>query len=294
MTIERPARLKVPSPDARVARSPFRSRRGTGVDFWDTPLRQARTGFTVNPLPLNGETFTADVGGPNEKTWTYQTVLTDVDGNIQIAATRELTHDNVMAAINLDPAGAGTQYAASMTAQGDIFSVPNPSGSMITQLIVAIERGLVPNDIALADTTQTGWGSTSLNQGTVGVVAFVPIVQWCGIRLRARVTGATISYLTAQFCRPARQKAPLGEPLIVVDPNADETAYIYTIDQPSIEETFLGDGTEVSLEIACGITNGGPEHIGENWLKLTVSTDEPDNAVLDFCDISGELLDLHY
>lgn len=291
--METPTRLILPSPDARVARSPFASRSGTGQDFWDTPIRQARTGFTVNPLPLNGETFTADVGGPNEKTWTYQTVLTDVDGNIQIAATRELTHDNVLAAINLDPAGAGTQYAASMTAQGDIFAVINPASSpQITMFVVFIERGIVGNSFALADTTQTGWGSTTLNGGTEGVLAFVPIPQWGSMRIRVKITG-DFGFLGAQFARPARQKAPLGEPLIVFDPNADENAFIYTLDQPAIDDTFLGDGVELSLEIT-GYGAPVPEHAGENWLKLSVSTEEPDNVVLDFCDISGVLLDLYH
>ncbi len=283
---ERPTRLKRPWPDPRNSISPFRGRQGTGVDFWSQGTRSARTGFTVNPLPLNGETFTADVGGPNEKTWTYQTVLTDVDGNIQIAATRELTHDNVLAAINLDPAGAGTQYAASMTAQGDIHAEINPASSpQITMFVFAIEKGIGGNSIALADTTQTGWGGSSLGFGMDGVVAFVPIVQWGGIRIRAEIDN-DFGELIARFARPARNKEPLGQPFPLLDCQLDEDAFVYTIDQPSIDETFLTGGSEVSLEIP------DTEHIGENWLKLIVQVREPASTVLDFCDVSGVLLDL--
>ena len=290
MTVERPARLKIPSPDARVARSPFRGRQGIPIpDFWDTPTRQANTGLSVNPNASNGETFTYDVGGPNEKTWTFQTVLTDVDGNILIAGTRELTHDNMIAAINLGP-GAGVAYAASMTAPVGIFA---QSQGGFTALITFIERGIIGNSIALADTMGTGWGGATLTFGMEGVQAFVPIVQWSCIRIRAQVTGG-FGELKAQFARPARNRPPLGEPLAVIDPQADDGAFIYTLGQPAIDATFMGNGTEVSLEIGCEQANGGPEHIGENWLKLSVSTNDPDNTVLDFCDISGRLLGLYH
>lgn len=280
---EKPTRLIIPSPDARVARSPFRGRKGTFLDFWDTPTRQANTGLNVNPNALNGETFTYDVGGPNEKTWTFQTVLTDVDGNILIAATRELTHDNMVAAINLGP-GAGVDYAASMTAPVGIFA---QSQGTFTALVTFIERGVIGNSIALADTMVTGWGSATLAFGMDGVEAFVPIVQWGSIRIRVKQTG-DFGELKAQFVRPARNKNPLGEPLLVVDPQADDKAFFYELDQPAIDATFLGNGTEVSVEIPAS------EHIGENWLKLSVSTRRPDLAVLDFCDISGVLLGLYH
>ena len=280
---EKPTRLIIPSPDARVARSPFRGRTGVGAAFWDTPTRQANTGLNVNPNALNGETFTYDVGGPNEKTWTFQTVLTDVDGNILIAATRELTHDNVIAAINLGP-GAGVDYAASMTAPVGIFA---QSQGGFTALVTFIERGIIGNSIALADTMVTGWGSATLAFGMDGVEAFVPIVQWGSMRIRARITG-DFGEIRTQFVRPARNKNPLGEPLLVVDPQADDTAFFYELDQPAVDATFLTGGVEVSVEIP------DTEHIGENWLKLSVSTRDPAATVLDFCDISGVLLGLYH
>ncbi|MCK5653189.1 MAG: hypothetical protein KAJ42_17510 [Gemmatimonadetes bacterium] len=236
----------------------------------------------MNPNALNGETFTYDDGGPNEKTWTFQTVLTDVDGNILIAATRELTHDNMIAAINLDPAGAGSQYAASMTAPVGIFA---QSQGGFTALVTFIERGIVGNSIVLSDTMVTGWGSPTLDFGMEGVEAFVPIIQWGGIRIRVQQTGE-FGELKAQFVRPARDRAPLGQPPAVVDPQADDKAFFYTLGQPAIDATFLGNGTEVSVEITAS------EHQGENWLKVSVSTRRPDLSVLDFCDISGVLLDL--
>ncbi len=279
---ERPTRLKRPWPDPKDSISPFIGRLPQVAADWDTPTRQASTGLNVNPNALNGETFTYDDGGPNEKTWTFQTVLTDVDGNILIAATRELTHDNMIAAINLDPAGAGSQYAASMTAPVGIFA---QSQGGFTALVTFIERGIVGNSIVLSDTMVTGWGSPTLDFGMEGVEAFVPIIQWGGIRIRVQQTGE-FGELKAQFVRPARDRAPLGQPPAVVDPQADDKAFFYTLGQPAIDATFLGNGTEVSVEITAS------EHQGENWLKVSVSTRRPDLSVLDFCDVSGVLLDL--
>ncbi len=286
MAPERPYRLKMPSPDARVARSPFRGRQGTFLDFWDTGTRKARTGLTVNPNAVNGETFTIDDGGPNEKTWTLQTVLTDVDGNILIGASREATHDNIIAAINLG-AGAGSVYAASMTAQGDVFAEINPSGSGITMFIVALVPGTGGNSIDVSDTMGVGFGGSSLDFGMDGVVAFVPIPQWSSIRIRVEIDD-DFGELLARFARPARNKNPLGEPSPLLDGQADDEAFIYTLDQPAIDETFLTGGSELSLEIPA------TEHIGENWLKLVVSVREPATTVLNFCDISGVLLGLYH
>ena len=286
MPPERPTRLKIPSPDARVARSPFIGRKLQGAAFWDTPTRQASTGLTVNPNAVNGETFTIDDGGPNEKTYTLQTVLTDVDGNILIGATREDTHDNSLAALTLG-AGAGTLYAASTTLHPTVSAVVNPSGSGITMLVFAIARGIVGNSIDVSDTMGTGWGGNNLDFGMDGVEAFVPIVQWGSIRIRVQQTGE-FGELKAQFVRPGRNVAPLGEPFPALDPQGDDLAFFYEVDQPTIDATFLGNGTEVSVEIPAS------EHIGENWLKLSVSTRRPDLAVLDFCDISGVLLGLYH
>ena len=287
MTVERPARRTIPSPDARSAHSPFRGHTGTFLDFWDTGTRKARTGLTVNPNAVNGETFTIDDGGPNEKTWTLQAALTNVDGNIQIGATREDTHDNIIAAINLDPAGSGTQYAAAMTAQGDVFAEINPSGSGITMFIVALVPGIGGNSILVSDTMGVGFGGSQLDFGMNGVVAFVPIVQWSSIRIRVEIDD-DFGELIARFVRPARNKNPLGEPSPLLDGQADDEAFFYTVDQPTIDETFLTGGAELSLEIPA------TEHIGENWLKLVVSVREPATTVLDFCDISGVLLGLHH
>lgn len=278
MARERPLRLKIPSPDARVARSPFRSRTGTGLVFWDELTRQATGAFTITFGPINNATFV--VAG---RTYTYQSVLTDVDGHVLIGVDADDTIVNTINAVVLGP-GAGVRYAASTTPNTDVVAVP---GSVPNQaLFVAIVRGLAGNAITTTDGVATGFALPTLGGGMEGVIAFVPIVQWGSIRIRAKITGS-IGQLLAQFVRPGRNVAPLGEPTIQ-DPNADDEAFHYGLDQPAFNPVVLLDGTEVSLEIPA------TEHIGENWLKLTVSTLDPPGTVLDFCDVSGVLLDTHH
>lgn len=64
--------------------------------------------------PLDTETIVIDA-----RTYTFQTVLTDVDGNVLIGVDAAETAANLKAAINLE-AGAGTTYAASMTLNVDV------------------------------------------------------------------------------------------------------------------------------------------------------------------------------
>lgn len=73
---------------------------------------RAANGFTGQPT--NGQTITID-----GKAYTFQTALTDVDGNVLIGATKEDSVDNLVAAINLDATtrsglvGPGVSYATS-------------------------------------------------------------------------------------------------------------------------------------------------------------------------------------
>ncbi|MCK5652040.1 MAG: hypothetical protein KAJ42_11710 [Gemmatimonadetes bacterium] len=285
MTVERPARLKLPSPDARVARSPFRGRTGTGLDFWDTPTHQANNALQFFTNPLAGETFTIGT-----KTYTMTSPLGAADGDILIGATREASIVNATAAINLG-AGSGSLYAAATTLHPIVFATPGNVGEQM--FVIAKLRGSQfnssgSNPIQTIETLTDGaFGAGFLSFGTDGVEAFVPIVQWSGIRIRVKITGQ-FGEIRTQFVRPARNVAPLGEPFPAEDPQADDKAFFYTVAQPSIDETFLSDGVEFLFDIPPS------EHIGENWLKLNVSTENPAITVLDFCDISGVLLGLYH
>ena len=109
-------------------------------------------------------------------------------------------------------------------------------------------------------------------------VVFVPIVQWSQIRIRGRITGAA-GAMGFEFARPNRALDPAQLP-------GASVAFVYGVDQPSIDGSPWVDGVEFSLEITAA------QHQGENWLKITL--DPAGAAVIDFLDVSGELLGLYH
>ncbi len=113
--------------------------------------------LTCTGQPLNTETVT--VGG---KTYVFQTVLTDVDGNVLIGASVSDSIDNLVAAINLD-AGAGSLYAASTVEQTDVDA---SAGVGDTADLVAQKGGTPGDSIATTETLTDGsFGGATLSGG---------------------------------------------------------------------------------------------------------------------------------
>lgn len=101
-----------------------------------------------------GNTETVTIGS---KTYTFQATLTDVDGNVQIGANSTETIDNLVAAVNL-ASGAGTKYAASMTANSDASArVGRGSGDFSVTvddqaIFTALSYGSAGNSLASTET----------------------------------------------------------------------------------------------------------------------------------------------
>jgi hypothetical protein len=266
---EEPTRLTLPSPDARVARSPFESK----ADPFGIGGAASVGIFTITINILNTETVTID-----GKVYTWLTALVPGDGNVLIGATAEDSLDNLVAAINLDPAGSGITYAADTTLHPTVSAA---DGAGLTVDVTAKFTGTAGDAITTTEGIVSGgavWGGATLSGGADpdAAIQFVPIVQWGAIRVRVRLDGAD-GALTLQFARPARNKV-----------TATGLAEIYTVDQPAATgPTVLTAGVEQTLEITA------LEHVGENWLKMSV-TAEASNADLAILDISGELLGLYH
>ena len=112
--------------------------------------------FTANPLTT--ETVTIDA-----KVYTFQTVLTDVDGNVFIGASASDSLDNLVAAITLG-AGAGTLYAASTTAHPTATAVQGAGDTMVA---TALATGTIGNALATTVTVTGGtWGAATMSGGT--------------------------------------------------------------------------------------------------------------------------------
>ena len=113
--------------------------------------------LTLTGNAADGETVVIDT-----KTYTFQTTLTDVDGNVLIAGSASDSIDNLIAAINLD-AGSGTTYAASTTVHPTVAA---SAGSGDTMIAEAKTGGTAANTIATTEGLGNGsWSDTTLNGG---------------------------------------------------------------------------------------------------------------------------------
>lgn len=127
---------------------------------------QESLGFATQTLdivltPADTETV---VTGP--KTYTFQTTLTDSDGNVLIGADAEASLDNLRAAVTLG-AGSGTTYAASTTRNPVIGRVDETTTTQDTYY--AIVPGTIGNEIAVSETLAGAgnvWGAAALAGGT--------------------------------------------------------------------------------------------------------------------------------
>lgn len=112
---------------------------------------------TLSPLsiPLNTETVTIGT-----KVYTFQTALTNVDGNVLIGASATTAMANLASAINLT-AGAGTTYAAATTIHPTVSA--NGGNPLI---ITAKTTGIGGNGIATTETLTNGaFGAATLQDG---------------------------------------------------------------------------------------------------------------------------------
>jgi hypothetical protein len=118
----------------------------------------AATGtLTLTAIPLDTETVVID-----GKTYTFQTVLTNVDGNVQIAASSESSLDNLLDAINLGP-GAGVDYAAATTLHPTVSATDGPLATLDVTANIIGDTG---NTITTTTTVTGGsWADPTLTGG---------------------------------------------------------------------------------------------------------------------------------
>lgn len=113
--------------------------------------------LTLTSNALNNETVTIDT-----KVYTFQTTLTNVDGNVLIGATASDSIDNLIAAINL-AAGSGTIYAAATVVHPTVTA---SAGTGDRMNVFAKTSGSSGNSIATTETLTGGsWISSTLGGG---------------------------------------------------------------------------------------------------------------------------------
>ena len=119
-------------------------------------------GVARETLTLTGNAADTNTVVIDAKIYTFQTVLTNTDGNVFIGATASDSIDNLIAAITLG-AGAGTLYAAA-TSFHPTVTVEAAAGD--TMLAEAKQGGTAGNSIATTETLVSGsWGDTTMSGG---------------------------------------------------------------------------------------------------------------------------------
>jgi hypothetical protein len=111
---------------------------------------------------LDGETVT--IGG---KVYTFQLVLTNADGNVQIGVNRDSTCLNLARAVTRTGT-PGTHYAAATTAHTQVTAARSGGTVVVTTRTAGHNRG-----IATTETMTNGsWGATTLRGGGAGNLYF--------------------------------------------------------------------------------------------------------------------------
>jgi len=113
--------------------------------------------LTLTGQPLDTQTVTIDT-----KVYTFQTVLTNVNGNVLIGASASASIDNLIAAITLG-SGSGTLYAAVTTLHPTISASAGAGATLDAISRLAGDQG---NTIATTETLTNGsWGAVTLLGG---------------------------------------------------------------------------------------------------------------------------------
>lgn len=108
------------------------------------------------------------------QTYTFQTSLTNVNGNVKIGASAAASMTNLFNAINATGGGTpGTDYAMATT-PNTLVTATNPTS--LTVVVTAINAGLQSNlDGTTTTATHGSWGGASLTGGTVSPASFVVV-----------------------------------------------------------------------------------------------------------------------
>jgi hypothetical protein len=136
-----------------------------------TAIVRALGTLTLTGQPLNTETVVI-----GDKTYTFQTSLTDVDGNVLIGSDAEDSIDNLVLALTLGT-GSGTKYAASMTANAHVAYFSDTATTLVVKARVAGTTETLTNG---------SWGAATLASGAGSFETLVNELQ-AGFQLNAAI-----------------------------------------------------------------------------------------------------------
>lgn len=163
-----------------------------------TPNDAVKAQGTLTASSNFADTETVTING---KVYTFQTTLTNVNGNVKLGASLTDSLANLRKAIDLSGV-AGTDYAAAMTEHPTV----EPVSSNATTLVVrAKAAGTAGNALTTTDTaTNASWGGGTLSGGLNSTVTNLTQVRYTGESLNYNIENTK----TAEI-RPDRAETDL-------------------------------------------------------------------------------------
>jgi len=176
------------------------------IDFDAPDVTVAAEGtLTLDTQPTDGDTFTVDT-----KTYTFESALTNVDGNIAIGVDLAGSQANLVAAFDLSGV-AGTDYATAMTAH---TSVDIAAFATNAAVLTAKTSGPDGNSIATTETFNAGtnvFDAATLGTTTKGATGLTELLEAISTITDVTVTGSGTSgdpWLVT-FVDPGNRDVPL-------------------------------------------------------------------------------------
>jgi hypothetical protein len=214
----------------------------------------------------NTETVTLDA-----KVYTWQTSLTDSDGNVLIGASASASIDNLVAAITLG-SGAGTTYAASTTIHPTVSAYAGAGDTMDVRQCAPGVSGVTSAETmangSFAAGTLQGWTTTGTDVALLHVEDGAPAIGASGTPLKLgadKITfhGRNASYITNDggsanhnITRLIVDSKNLVDALTLSD--SDDTELVSTLEIISGAVTFSGAKGISTLRMASASGNRKP------------------------------------
>jgi hypothetical protein len=224
---------------------------------------------TLTLVANPADTETCTIGA---QVYTFQTVLTNVAGNVLIGASASATLDNLIAAIN-GAAGAGTTYAAATVEHTQVRAFAGAGDTMIVHTrptILTAVGTLIATTDGMANAGNV-WGAATLADGTDGTnVAF-------------SVTGTAISvvfssgYTCVEDFEAALAAHAATSALIEVSTAGTTPLYQLVVTDDDFTATALTGGGSTSS----GVPTAGSSTVGVAIPQLT------DEAIILVRSIAG-------
>lgn len=185
------------------------------LQFWITSQNDefARGTLTSNGTNVsNNDTVTIGT-----KTYTFQTTLTNVDGNVKIGSTAALSLTNLINAITGNLGVPGTDYALSMTEHPTVTAA---SVSSNVVQIIANTPGTAANSIETTKVAATlTWGASTLTGGADNVLIDY-LLATVSIPANSGFTSGVGLVSVLDNARLGYTSAPTG--LQILDPNGNK------------------------------------------------------------------------